>query len=106
MWLYFGMKDSKGKAKELSQWESDLRRRESVCVLALLFPWILAINLFMTWMLTEYSILWWDFRGSRISGDGRKLSRAVCFRILCKLNLSISKWLSFMLSRNNEYGFL
>jgi len=44
MWLCFGMKDSKGKAKELSQWESDLRRRESVCVLALLFPWILAIN--------------------------------------------------------------
>jgi len=104
MWLCFGMKDSKGKAKELSQWESDLRRRESVCVLALLFPWILAINLFMTWMLTEYSILCWNFRGSRISGEGRKLSRAVCFRILCKLNLS--KWLSFMLSWNNEYGVL
>jgi len=44
MWLCFGMKDSKGKAKELSQWESDLRRRESVRVLALPFPWILAIN--------------------------------------------------------------
>jgi hypothetical protein len=27
-----GVKDSKGKAKELSQWESDLRRREAVSV--------------------------------------------------------------------------
>ena len=43
MWLPFGMKDSKGKAKELSQWESDLRRREAVRV-AVLFPWILTIN--------------------------------------------------------------
>jgi hypothetical protein len=53
MWLPFGMKDSKGKAKELSQWESDLRRREAVRV-AVLFPWILAINYCMTWILTEF----------------------------------------------------
>ena len=62
MWLPFGMKDSKGKAKELSQWESDLRRREAVRV-AVLFPWILAINYSMIWILTEFSILRWNLLG-------------------------------------------
>ena len=81
MWLPFGMKDSKGKAKELSQWESDLRRREAVRV-AVLFPWILAINYSMIWILTEFSILRWNLLGSRISGGGRKLSRVVCFRVI------------------------
>lgn len=53
MWPSFGMKDSNGKAKELSQWESDLRRRDAVRV-AVLFPWILTVNYSMTWMLTVF----------------------------------------------------
>jgi len=99
MWLPFGMKDSKGKAKELSQWESDLRRREAVRV-AVLFPWILAINYSMIWILTEFSILRWNLLGSRISGGGRKLSRVVCFRVIHKLNLA--QWLSFIMIRMEQ----
>ena len=38
------MQDSKGKARELSSWESDLKRREAVGVFALHFHFELLVD--------------------------------------------------------------